>query len=93
MEMDAQRQIIPRGNSAAFTLELHDIALSIVCRYPDRTIDDAIEKYCIGWCDSDRTAVPDNGKGIALMFEDEDGNKTWFHYYRHMIERYYVLGE
>lgn len=87
------KKIIPRGNSAAFTLELYDVALSIVTRYPDRTIDDAIDEYCIGWCDSGRTAIPDNGKAIALMFEDEDGNKTWFHYYRHMIERYYVLAE
>lgn len=86
-----KKKTIPRYNSVAFTYEKHDIDLSIVTRYHDRTNDDAIEKYCLGWTYSDRTAFPDNGKRIALMFEDEDGEMTWFHYYVSIIGRDYLL--
>ena len=33
----------------------------------------------IGWCDSSRLAVRPKTEGIALMCEDENGEKFWFH--------------
>ena len=33
----------------------------------------------IGWCDPSRLAVRPKVEGVALMCEDEDGEKFWFH--------------
>ena len=33
----------------------------------------------VGWCDPSRLAVRPKSEGVALMCEDEDGEKFWFH--------------
>ena len=33
----------------------------------------------VGWCDPSRLAVRPKAEGVALMCEDEDGERFWFH--------------
>ena len=33
----------------------------------------------VGWCDPSRLAVRPKTEGVALMCEDEDGERFWFH--------------
>jgi hypothetical protein len=84
----ANKKIILRANSAMFSLELHDIALTIV---GFDGLDAAIDKYCLGWCYAEDTSIPKIDPDIALLFEDEQGKKTWFHYFSHALKRQYDL--
>lgn len=73
-------RLIKREDSALFTHRNHDKSLAIVYRFPcEGDLDKAIKMYCIGWCYSADTLIPDNGKLVALMFRDEMEEVTWFH--------------
>lgn len=38
-----------------------------------------VKRCAVGWCDPSRLAVRPRNDGIALMCEDENGEKFWFH--------------
>ena len=39
----------------------------------------ALASMVVGWCDPSRLAVRPKTEGVALMCEDEDGERFWFH--------------
>lgn len=38
--------------------------------------------HFVGWCDGSRLAVRPKSDMVAVMCEDEDGDKFWFHIYK-----------
>ena len=78
------KKVIPRYNSAAFTHELHDRGWNLADKSGSSIA--AIRLYGIGWCYTSDTAAPNGGGEIAIMFEDVDGEKSWFHCNDELLE-------
>lgn len=53
----------------------------------DNALELEIRKHAIGWCPSERLTVRPRKDSIAVMCEDEDGEKFWFHYSKSIIEK------
>lgn len=51
----------------------------------DIVIHKAIER-AIGYCPSERLMVRPKSRMIAIMCEDDDGEKFWFHHYKLAFE-------
>lgn len=45
----------------------------------------AIER-AVGYCDANRLLVRPKDRMIAIMCEDDDGEKFWFHHYKLAFE-------
>ena len=39
-----------------------------------------IKKRCVGWCDGSRLSIRPKEDMVALMLEDDEFEKFWFHY-------------
>lgn len=39
-----------------------------------------IKKRCVGWCDGSKLSIRPKSDMVALMLEDDDFEKFWFHY-------------
>lgn len=39
-----------------------------------------IKKCCVGWCDGSRLSIRPKEDMVALMLEDDEFEKFWFHY-------------
>jgi hypothetical protein len=39
-----------------------------------------IKKRCIGWCDGSKLRIRPRSDMVAIMLEDDDFEKFWFHY-------------
>ena len=51
----------------------------------DIVIAKAIER-AVGYCDASRLLVRPKDRMIAIMCEDDDGEKFWFHHYKLAFE-------
>ena len=79
---------IPEIDPELFTYELYEVNFGdrlglYHSVYPDifefENFIKALRPRIIGWCDPSRLAVRPKTEGIALMCEDENGEKFWFH--------------
>ena len=52
----------------------------------DNSIEIEIKKHIVGCCPSARLSVRPRDNEIAIMCEDEDGEKFWFHYSKDIIK-------
>ena len=52
----------------------------------DNSLENEIKKHIVGWCPSERLSVRPRKNCIAIMCEDEDGEKFWFHYSKDIID-------
>ncbi|MEN6313277.1 MAG: hypothetical protein ABFD25_03395 [Clostridiaceae bacterium] len=77
-------------SSIEFTLERYDKALTIL-RNEDVNIIEAAKRYAIGWCNGMDVCVPSFQR--AIMFEDSEGNKTWFHCPESIIKHLKITDE
>jgi len=80
--------MLPELNPELFTYERYELNFGdrlglLHSMYPDIFEKDnyfkAVKKSAVGWCDPSRLAVRPRNDGIALMCEDENGEKFWFH--------------
>ena len=79
---------IPEIDPELFTYELYEMAfgdrLGLYHRmYPEvfefGNFIRVLKPRVVGWCDPSRLAVRPKAEGVALMCEDEDGERFWFH--------------
>lgn len=79
---------IPEIDPELFTYELYEMnfgdRLGLYHRmYPEvfefENFVKALAPRVVGWCDPSRLAVRPKAEGAALMCEDEDGGRFWFH--------------
>lgn len=81
---------IQKISAEKFTYELYEPNFWQRLGFEFSTDDDivlkkAIEK-AVGYCESERLAVRPKSRMIAVMCEDDDGEKFWFHHYRIALE-------
>ena len=74
-------------NPELFTYELYESnfwsRLNMrVCDY----LDDEIKKHMIGWCPAERLSFRPRKGDIAVMCEDENSEKFWFHYSKTLLD-------
>jgi len=66
-----------------FTYELYESnymdRLGIPFDTCDRIASYTVKQHAIGWCDASRLQVRPRSGLIAIMCEDENGEKFWFH--------------
>lgn len=83
-----REEMISELDPELFTWDLHEIDFGDRLglyhnHYPDTFENDnylrAVKKMAIGWCDPSRLSVRPRKEGIALMCEDENGERFWFH--------------
>lgn len=79
---------IPEIDPELFTYELYEMnfgnRLGLYYRmYPEvfefESFIRVLSPRVVGWCDPSRLAVRPKAEGVALMCEDEDGERFWFH--------------
>lgn len=79
---------IPEIDPELFTYELYEMnfgdRLGLYYHvYPEvfefENFVKALAPKVVGWCDPSRLAVRPKAEGVALMCEDEDGGRFWFH--------------
>ena len=84
----ARRKKIREINPELFTYELYEMnfgdRLGLYHRmYPEvfefENFIKVLAPRVVGWCDPSRLAVRPKAEGVALMCEDEDGERFWFH--------------
>ena len=46
----------------------------------DKMMAREIKKRCIGWCDGGKLRIRPKSDMVAIMLEDDDFEKFWFHY-------------
>jgi hypothetical protein len=86
--MNAKAKEIPEINPELFTYELYEANFGdrlglYYHMYPEvfefENFIKALRPRVVGWCDPSRLYVRPKTEGVALMCEDEDGEKFWFH--------------
>lgn len=79
---------IPEIDPELFTYELYEMnfgdRLGLYHRmYPEvfefENFIKVLMPRVVGWCDPSRLAVRPKAEGVALMCEDENGERFWFH--------------
>jgi len=50
-----------------------------VVRWDDRALEHRLEETAVGWCDASRLGVRPRRGLAAVMCEDSDGDRFWFH--------------
>lgn len=75
-------------NPELFTYELYESnywsRLGVGVWYND--LDVEVKNHMVGWCPSERLSVRPRKDDVAVMCEDDDGEKFWFHYSKCIIE-------
>ena len=46
----------------------------------DKVMAREIKKRCIGWCDGGKLRIRPKSDMVAIMLEDDEFEKFWFHY-------------
>ena len=81
---------IPKISAERFTYELYEPNFWQRLGFEFSTDDDIVLKKAIkkavGYCESERLAVRPKSRMVAVMCEDDDGEKFWFHHYRIALE-------
>ena len=81
---------IPKVSAELFTYELYEPNFWQRLGFEFSTSDDIVIaeaiKRAVGYCNSERLAVRPKSRMIALLCEDADGEKFWFHHYRLAFE-------
>lgn len=80
-------EVYPQESSALFTLENSGKAKNLPPPYRAKFSGDNMEliTYCCGWSIVGYTLNPPWGESdntVAIMFEFQDGEKTWWHFLR-----------
>lgn len=86
----SNRKPIPEISAEGFAYELYEPNFWQRLGFEFSTSDDivigkAIE-CAIGYCDANRLLVRPKDRMIAIMCEDDDGEKFWFHHYKLAFE-------
>lgn len=53
----------------------------------DNTMRREIRKRCVGWCDGSKLSIRPKSDMVAVMLEDDDFEKFWFHYPKFVFEK------
>ena len=74
---------IPNISAEKFSYELYEPnywdRLNLRNNFDITDIIRIAKDKAVGWCDANRLLVRPRSHMIAVMFEDEDGEKFWFH--------------
>ena len=68
-----------------FTFELYEpnyyerLDMRDVVRWDDNALKHRLEETAVGWCDASRLGVRPRSGLVAVMCEDSDGDRFWFH--------------
>lgn len=46
----------------------------------DKVMAREIKKRCVGWCDGSKLRIRPKSDMVAIMLEDDEFEKFWFHY-------------
>lgn len=78
-------------NPEKFTFELYEpnYAERLGTTYEMQDIGRKIVENGIGWCDASRLLVRPKSHMIAIMCEDENFEKFWFHTYASLLDAAY----
>ena len=82
--------MIKEISAERFTYELYEPNFWQRLGFEFSTDDDIVlkkaTKRAVGYCESERLEVRPKSRMVALMCEDDDGEKFWFHHYRISLE-------
>ena len=86
---------IPKLSAEKFSYELYESNFWARIGLQFSTDDDLIiataAKQAVGYCDANRLLVRPKDRMVAIMCEDDDGEKFWFHHYKTAFEARGVL--